>query len=160
MPRTATARTSSRRSAERFELLSAATRLSRSLSEIALPEFADGLPLAWQLEGIGNSLYLERISAGLEGDFNATGVVEQGDLDLVLLNWGAVGSTPPSRWTADLPVGAIDQGELDKVLLNWGRSASASPALGSGAASVPEARSIMLLLIALTGISVLLRRRS
>ena len=55
------------------------------------------------------------------GDYNGNGVVEQGDLDLVLLNWGYSISNPPAiGWANDLPTGAIDQGELDRVLLNWG----------------------------------------
>ncbi len=79
--------------------------------------------------------------AGLDGDYNASGQVEQGDLDLVLLNWG-VDTTPgsgagvPAGWVNDLPVGQIEQTELDKVLLNWG-SASA-PNFSANPAVVPE----------------------
>jgi uncharacterized membrane protein len=58
----------------------------------------------------------------LDGDFNDNFSVEQGDLDLVLLNWGEDGTTPPDGWTKDLPSGNIDQAELDGVLLNWGES--------------------------------------
>ena len=71
----------------------------------------------------------------LPGDYNDSGVVEQADLDLVLLNWGDVLISPGELgWTNDLPAGPIDQEELDGVLLNWGNSAAA---LG-GSASVPE----------------------
>ena len=56
----------------------------------------------------------------LRGDYNNNGQVEQGDLDLVLLNWGRDASTPPAGWTSDLPSGLIDQDELDRLLLHWG----------------------------------------
>ncbi len=70
------------------------------------------------------------------GDYNASGQVEQGDLDLVLQNWGrdTVANGVPTGWTNDLPDGLIDQAELDGVLLNWG--ATAAPNFGG--ASVPE----------------------
>jgi hypothetical protein len=70
---------------------------------------------------------------GIPGDYNGNGQVEQADLDLVLLNWGADGAVPPDDWINDLPVDTIDQAELDGVLLNWGNMA----ALGSSA-GVPE----------------------
>jgi hypothetical protein len=75
------------------------------------------------------------------GDYNANGIVEQSDLDLVLLNWGNAGPPPPEGWLNHLPEGPIDQAELDAVLLNWGAGGeiSARPQLnGLFAASVPE----------------------
>ncbi|MEM7627546.1 MAG: PEP-CTERM sorting domain-containing protein, partial [Planctomycetota bacterium] len=61
-------------------------------------------------------------TAGIQGDYNADGVVGQEDLDLVLLNWGvdteAYGT--PSGWLGMTPDGLIGQHELDGVLLNWG----------------------------------------
>ncbi len=72
--------------------------------------------------------------AGITGDYNASGQVEQGDLDLVLQNWGDVTPPVPAGWVNDLPVGQIEQSELDKVLQNWG-STSAPDFSGS---SVPE----------------------
>jgi hypothetical protein len=73
------------------------------------------------------------------GDYNASGTVEQGDLDLVLLNWGREGTQPPAGWVSHLPTGAIDQAELDGVLLNWGNTAVAGSAAG-----VPEPSSLAL----------------
>ncbi len=63
------------------------------------------------------------ITLPLPGDFNGSGQVEQGDLDLVLQNWGedtdATGI--PSGWTHDNDqLGQIEQTELDRVLQNWG----------------------------------------
>jgi hypothetical protein len=80
----------------------------------------------------------EVVAPEVEGDYNASGLVEQADLDLVLTNWGADGSTPPAGWDNDLPQGFIDQGELDGVLSNWGSSAAV--------AVVPEPASFWLLL--------------
>ncbi len=78
--------------------------------------------------------------AGPTGDHDGSGQVEQGDLDLVLQNWGLdtdaiAGGGIPTGWTNDLPDGLIDQAELDGVLLNWG--GTASPEF-SGATHVPE----------------------
>ena len=80
---------------------------------------------------------------GLTGDFNGSGGIEQGDLDLVLINWGLPGNDLPPGWITGPPTGNIDQSELDAVLLNWGDTA----ALG-GAAGVPEPGAVLLLLIA------------
>ncbi len=60
------------------------------------------------------------------GDFNASRTVEQGDLDLVLQNWGANTDTllgAPAGWVNPAGLdGVIDQAELDAVLQNWGVS--------------------------------------
>ncbi|MEM7577823.1 MAG: SGNH/GDSL hydrolase family protein [Planctomycetota bacterium] len=65
-------------------------------------------------------------AAALVGDFDASGSVEQGDLNLVLNNWGrdtdVVGV--PEGWVLGLPEGAIDQAELNAVLNNWGSGES------------------------------------
>ncbi len=73
---------------------------------------------------------------GLPGDFDGSGQVEQGDLDLVLQNWGLDTNAAgvPNGWTNDPPQGVVDQGELDRVLQNWG--SATSPDLS--ALSVPE----------------------
>ncbi len=82
-------------------------------------------------------------AASLTGDYNNSGQVEQGDLDLVLQNWGTdtTGNTPPG-WTNDLPTGLVDQGELDGVLLNWG--SSAAPGFNGGAVPEPAAAVFLL----------------
>jgi hypothetical protein len=98
-------------------------------------------------DGLLNLINVEYVTGPDEiaGDFNASGQVEQADLDLVLLNWGQPGAPPPAAWTSDLPMGAIDQAELDRVLLNWGNAA----ALGGGLAgtAVPEPPGIGLLAV-------------
>lgn len=58
--------------------------------------------------------------SGVRGDYTGNGMTNQGDLDLVLLNWGDSATPPPPGWINDLPVGNIDQDDLDGVLLGWG----------------------------------------
>ncbi len=81
------------------------------------------------------------------GDYNGNGQVEQGDLDLVLNNWGQSASARPAGWFRDLPSGLVDQNELDGVLNNWG--ASALPAFSglpaNAPAAVPEPGSLVVL---------------
>ena len=92
--------------------------------------------------------------AGIDGDYNNNGTVEQADLDLVLLNWGAVAEPPPGGWVNDLPVGSIDQAELDGVLLNWGN-------VLAGAAGVPEPTTAALAgtIVSMSLIATVRRRR-
>lgn len=88
-----------------------------------------------------------------DGDFNANGQVEQGDLDLVLLHWGQDGSVPPDGWESDPPSGLIDQAELDLVLLNWGETSTIMTA------QVPEPSAWLIGLIAAGAVGLLRRRR-
>ncbi|MEM7626719.1 MAG: PEP-CTERM sorting domain-containing protein [Planctomycetota bacterium] len=73
----------------------------------------------------GTAAILEIINALiLEGDYNGDGFVGQGDLDLVLLNFGAT-MLPPGFVEGAIPGGGpfdglIGQNELDGVLLNFG----------------------------------------
>ncbi|MEM1446269.1 MAG: glycoside hydrolase family 16 protein [Planctomycetota bacterium] len=62
----------------------------------------------------------------LAGDFNGNGQIEQGDLNLVLTNWGrSAGPNPPQGWNNTQGLaGFIDQNELNAVLTNWGSAAS------------------------------------
>ena len=72
----------------------------------------------------------------LTGDYNGDGFVSQGDLDLVLLNWGD--TVVPAGFDEDaIPGGGpfdglMSQNELDGVLLNWGNGTPPS------ANSIPE----------------------
>jgi hypothetical protein len=67
----------------------------------------------------------------LPGDYNQNGTVEQADLDLILLNWGADALALSFNWAS----GTVDQDELDGVLLHWGDMAAV---LGLATAGVPE----------------------
>ncbi len=93
----------------------------------------------------GGTPFALLFAEGLPGDYDGSGQVEQGDLDLVLQNWGVDTSTTgtPAGWSNDLPTGAVDQDELDGVLQNWG--VSATPVLD--ASVVPEPVAIGLALV-------------
>jgi len=79
----------------------------------------------------------------ITGDYNADGFVSQGDLDLVLLNWGD--TTAPAGFNENALAGGgpfdslISQNELDGVLLNWGNG---TPPV----AAIPEPTSLLLIL--------------
>ena len=80
----------------------------------------------------------------LPGDFDRNGLVEQGDLDLVLNNWSVdpALSGMPTTWVADRPNANVDQEELDRVLNNWG--SSSAPAFNG--TTVPEPATLLLFL--------------
>jgi polyhydroxybutyrate depolymerase len=94
-------------------------------------------------------------SAPLVGDYDGSGVVEQADLDLALLNWGQPATPAPAAWVNDLPMGTIDQAELDGVLLHWGQMAAMGPA---AAVPEPSAAYMVLLVVAPALIGSLNRR--
>ena len=70
----------------------------------------------------------------LVGDANLNGAIEQGDLDIVLNNWGLVrpsfqlneGDLTAAVWAlGDLNGnGRVEQGDLDAILNHWGGSAA------------------------------------
>jgi hypothetical protein len=91
----------------------------------------------------------------LAGDYNASGAVEQADLDLVLLHWGEPAAPPPPDWTGRPPAVTVDQDELDAVLLGWGDGAQAADARGAAA---PEPATCVLLLTAMGAILQKARR--
>jgi hypothetical protein len=80
----------------------------------------------------------------IPGDFNDDGIVEQGDLDLVLLHWGQDGNNIPPTWFGPPPTGLVDQDELDAVLLNWGASSVIGNAAPVALALIDEAMSTTL----------------
>ena len=91
------------------------------------------------------------------GDFNGDGFVGQGDLDLVLLNWGdeVPPDAVPDGWVIQLPSGLIGQGNLDDVLLNWG-----SGVPPSGTPSTTPEPTTAVLLLGLLSIAGIRRSRS
>jgi uncharacterized protein YjbI with pentapeptide repeats len=111
-----------------------------------------GDSLDWWRKDDTNLLQQEiewNIRSTLAGDYNGDGLVEQGDLDLVLSHWGQPASAAPSGWVEDLPVGVISQTHLDQVLLNWGRTSGTMTAALAAAASIPEPGTAALLAVAL-----------
>ena len=75
------------------------------------------------LEDIGWEIAALTI-ADLAGDYTGNGSVEQGDLDLVLNNWGA--ARGPWDNADGFASANVDQEELDRVLNNWGSRTSPS----------------------------------
>ncbi len=69
-------------------------------------------------------------AVSLEGDYDGSGQVEQGDLDLVLQNWGQTDVSSVAAWISfsglpgDNIGGQVEQTELDLVLQNWGVSSA------------------------------------
>ena len=67
----------------------------------------------------------------LTGDYNDTGDVELGDLNLVLFNWSELEGNVPPEWINQRPIGgSVGLDQLNGVLFNWGNTAAV--------ATVPE----------------------
>jgi hypothetical protein len=66
--------------------------------------------------------------SSIAGDFDGSGIVGQGDLNLVLGNWGrnTASAGVPSGWVNEQPGGVIGQEALNAVLQNWGSDGPAS----------------------------------
>lgn len=98
----------------------------------------------------GRVLYQSAIVGPLAGDFNNNGAVENGDLTLLLNNWGAAVPPVPAGWTGDQPTTpAIDNSELTALLNNWGNTAGAGAGV-LGTTAVPEPGTCALVLVALS----------
>ncbi len=90
----------------------------------------------------------------ITGDYDTSGQVEQGDLDIVLQNWGT------GTFTGDEAAlvgggpfdGTVDQNELDGVLQNWG--STAAPDFAGSAVPEPAVTAVM----GTVGLLVLRRR--
>ncbi|MEM7577980.1 MAG: hypothetical protein AAF328_10970 [Planctomycetota bacterium] len=78
----------------------------------------------------GNGVFVRNwpdlADANLPGDFDGDGQVAQGDLNLVLNNWGAL--EKPAAFLAGLDglTDPVDQDELNRVLNHWGSAAPPS----------------------------------
>ncbi|MEM8494153.1 MAG: choice-of-anchor tandem repeat NxxGxxAF-containing protein [Planctomycetota bacterium] len=109
-----------------FEVLSADGGVSGTFADVALPALEEGL--LWDVQYTSDAVTLAVVGTGLPGDYNASGQVEQGDLNLVLNNWGldTGGVAPPGWINFDPASGQIDQADLNLVLNNWGSSATPS----------------------------------
>jgi len=86
----------------------------------------------------------------LAGDYDDSGEVEVGDLNLVLFNWDQPGSGLPPAWVNQRPAGNVAVDELNGVLFNWGNT--------SAVATVPEPTTAWLSLVAIGLIGHFVRR--
>ncbi len=86
-------------------------------------------------EGAGTMTFRVFADDGPAGDYNLDGTVEQGDLDLVLQDWGTPSASVSEGWLNHAPTDLVDQAELDGVLQNWG--VATAPVFGDFTA-VPE----------------------
>ncbi|MEM1026886.1 MAG: hypothetical protein AAGJ38_02280 [Planctomycetota bacterium] len=99
--------------------------------------------------GTSNPGVPEGVGGGIPGDYDDSGQVEQGDLNLVLSDWGGAASFEPNG--DPFVTALVDQEELNRVLSNWGSTAAPSFA-GS---NVPEPAVATLAL----GVACALKRR-
>ncbi|MEM7576296.1 MAG: PEP-CTERM sorting domain-containing protein [Planctomycetota bacterium] len=90
-------------------------------------------------------------AVGLAGDYNENGSVEQGDLNLVLNNWGTMRTFEDG--VSAFTTANVDQEELNLVLNNWGDTTAPS----FSGSTVPEPGTALMILTGATG---LLARRS
>ncbi len=81
------------------------------------------------------------------GDFDGNGVIGNGDLTLLLANWGKAVPPVPSGWIGSQPtVPNIGNDELTSLLSVWGQSSVASAAPEPGAALLAAACGVASLL--------------
>ncbi|TWT48290.1 PEP-CTERM sorting domain-containing protein [Botrimarina hoheduenensis] len=100
------------------------------------------------LDFFNRNVFIFEVGAVVEpvqGDFNGDGKVDNGDLNLLLGNWGS--ATVPGTWVNGFTA-PVDNGELNALLGNWG--------FGVGVA-VPEPASALLLGLAAAAVTA--RRR-
>ncbi|MEM8783675.1 MAG: hypothetical protein AAGE65_12590 [Planctomycetota bacterium] len=101
--------------------------------------------------GFDFELVLDPIVDFIPGDYDGSGQVEQGDLNLVLNNWGQPRSFEDPGGDS-FTTANVDQEELNRVLNNWGDTGAAPNLAGS---AVPEPG---LAAAALIGLAALRRR--
>jgi hypothetical protein len=82
----------------------------------------------------------------IPGDYDDSGAVGQGDLNLVLQNWGYTPPPAPAGWINEQPADGviIGQSNLNGVLQNWGNTS-----LVASASVVPEPGSMLMVALGL-----------
>lgn len=96
--------------------------------------------------------------AGIDGDFNNNGAVENADLTLLLNNWAATVPPTPAGWVGGpLTAPAVDNDELTALLNNWGATAGSGAGSDFNGSAVPEPACWILVMFGLVS-SGMLRR--
>jgi hypothetical protein len=123
---------------------------------ISLPTSADlGRHVQYGFQTIGPNVWvtdvapfgiveIEAIGSVITGDYDDSGAVGQGDLNLVLQNWGVTPPPVPTGWINEQPADGviIGQSNLNGVLQNWGNTSSVA-----SVGAVPEPSSLLLLIV-------------
>jgi len=113
------------------------------------------VPVAMYDEGLDQTTVMLDVGGDdpLAGDYDDSGEVEVGDLNLVLFNWDQPGPGLPAEWVNQRPAGNVAVDELNGVLFNWGNTAAV--------ATVPEPTTGVLafVVIALIGSTIRRNRR-
>ncbi|MEM1445481.1 MAG: peroxidase family protein [Planctomycetota bacterium] len=102
--------------------------LIASVIDLDTITLADIIRLNTDLTAIQHDVFFAAALGGLDGDFDGNGAVDQGDLNLVLTNWGTDFSDalPPTGWIGGGLAGSVDQQELNLVLNGWGSTTAPS----------------------------------
>jgi len=120
-------------------------QLTDDISSGWITSLAAGMvPMAMYDEGLDQTtveLVIDPNVGSLTGDYDASGEVEVGDLNLVLFNWDQPGAGLPPEWVNEVPTGNVGVDELNGVLFNWGNTAAV--------ATVPEPTTAILSLVAI-----------
>ena len=93
-----------------------------------------------RFEDLGGALVGGEIRSTASGDADLNGVVDDGDMSLLLANWGQAAEWSGGNFNGD---GVVNDADLSLLLANWG------PVGGSGA--VPEPASAFVLLLGFAG---------
>ncbi len=132
------------------------TELSNDFVSLIAPVTGAGSTLALTYTGETNGgteafafrniqLTGDQVAGDVLGDYDGSGQVEQGDLDIVLQNWGTGTFTgDENALVGGGPFdGNVDQNELDGVLQNWG--AGSAPDFTGSAVPEPTVAGVALL---------------
>jgi len=131
-----------------FEIITSVGGINGTFSNEIFPPLDPGLSWNVNYDTAGGTVFLEILSKIIDGDYDDTGDVALGDLNLVLFNWNVDGEVLTSNWINQRPAAGIAVGltELNGVLFNWGNTASA--------ATVPEPAAAVLAVLALLALGI------
>ena len=117
-------------SGDSFAIVSAASGLSGTFAGLNLPSLGGGL--GWEVNPIGNTLFLDVVGGVLAGDFNNDGNLDGADIDSLVANVAAMTGDLAFDLTGD---GALNEADLAEWLVLGGAEnlASGNPYLSGDA---------------------------